>query len=311
MRRVRLHGVVQRLREPESPGGNTQRGLILPAFRLEHRLDAIGLLAGLEKEAFRPHAIVQRRDEHAVSLSALHDQERRRETPGGIGAEQVTAAERIPEEELVVLRIEWLVPRRRDPSARHVADHRRDGLDRLAHFRRDVPLDEIAMLLELCDHAARRRLLTPRPHQSGGADLETARRARGGHAPGVEAVDILPREHKKAEPVALELDGRLREGETQSHERPAVAGREHLAGRGQRKNGDRLGASRRGGVAKARRHHRPGAGGAQDRKPIAAGKRIARAVHRRLAGEEAATVPQAGRPSQPRHPFCSSAAASR
>src|SRR5437867_6418830 len=48
---------------------------------------------------------------------------------------------------------------------------------------------------------------------------------------------------------------------------------EHLAGRGQRKNGDRLGASRRGGVAKARRHHRPGAGGAQDRKPIAAGKR--------------------------------------
>src|SRR2546425_6049527 len=76
---MRLNGVVQRLRPAEAPGGDLERGVVFPAFRLEHGLEAIGLLAGLEKEALSPDAIVERREKDAVARGALHDHERSEE----------------------------------------------------------------------------------------------------------------------------------------------------------------------------------------------------------------------------------------
>src|SRR2546422_4801014 len=44
---------------------------------------------------------------------------------------QIAAAERVAEQHLVISRIEWLVPRRRDLAARKPSDHAGDSLDRL------------------------------------------------------------------------------------------------------------------------------------------------------------------------------------
>src|SRR5256885_14400649 len=138
---VRLHRLVERRGPAEAPRGDAERGLVLPAFGLVHRLEAIGWLSRLEKETLGPDAIVERRDKDAISLGTPHDHERRCEPPRGVGAEQIAAAERIAEQHLAVPRIEWLVPRRRDLPARKPADHAGDGLDRLIPLRRHVPLD--------------------------------------------------------------------------------------------------------------------------------------------------------------------------
>src|SRR5216683_2766443 len=61
LRVMRLGGGVERRCSRDAPGGYVEFGLVLPALRLEHRLDAIPCVAGLEVEALGAYTLVERR----------------------------------------------------------------------------------------------------------------------------------------------------------------------------------------------------------------------------------------------------------
>ena len=272
---MRLHGVIQRRARAEPPGGDAHRRLVLPPFGFEDGLHAIALLSRLKIELLRADLVVERRETDIVPIAALHDHERRRQPPGGVAAEQIAARERVPEEHLVIPRVERLAPRR-DLPARHAADHRRDALDRLAHLRGHVPLDRVLTLPKAHRDPAGRRLLAARPHQPGARDIHSGGRPLRGQLPRIEPVRVFAREHEKAEPVPLELDGRLREVEAELHEPAAATGDEHLA-RG-RERQDRLGSGRRRERVQAGPDERAGTSRAHDGQPVTAGEKIVPAL---------------------------------
>src|SRR5256885_14078090 len=117
---MRLHGVIQRRTRAEPPGGDAYRRLVLPPFGFEDGLHAIALLSRLKIELLRADLVVERRQRDIVPLAALHDHERCRQPTGGIAAEQIAARERVPEEQLVIPRVERLATGP-DLSARHAA----------------------------------------------------------------------------------------------------------------------------------------------------------------------------------------------
>src|SRR5262249_4178159 len=93
------------LREP--PGGHREPVLILPAFALEDRFDAIALLARLEIESLRPNLGVQGGErEHLVGRH--HRDKGCAHAARGVAAKQVTGAERITAEQLSVAGIEGI-----------------------------------------------------------------------------------------------------------------------------------------------------------------------------------------------------------
>src|SRR5260370_12568104 len=67
LRVMRLGGGVERRSARDAPGGDVEFWLILPALRLEHRLDAISCVARLAVPAFGPYTIVERRQRPHVA----------------------------------------------------------------------------------------------------------------------------------------------------------------------------------------------------------------------------------------------------
>src|SRR6185312_3252957 len=80
--------------------------LLEPAFCLVHGLHAISGFARLKVESLGAHAIVERRDRDELAVARLHNGQRRGHSAGFAGSEQIATAEWIPEQELVVTRIE-------------------------------------------------------------------------------------------------------------------------------------------------------------------------------------------------------------